>query len=136
MATQESIVQNYLFASPNSFDEEVFKSIESLEDACEEHFSVSLSSKKEFEVLLNLLGIFDFIEENLLNSNDFSKKINISNNRLLEFNQEEFNQFYDSWLLKTGRESSMDEYGQLVFILGKFQEWNQKLNKVVLKERP
>ena len=129
-------MQNYLFASPNSFDEKIFSSIESLDSACEEYFSVSLSSKKEFDVLLNLLGIFDFIEENLPNSNDFSNRINISNYRLPEFNQEEFNEFYDSWLLKTGRESSMDEYGQLVFILGKFQEWNQRLNKVVLKERP
>ena len=129
-------MQNYLFVSPSSLDEKVFKSIESLEGACEECFSVSLSSQKEFQVLLNFLGIFDLIEENLLNSNDFSKKIDISNNRLPEFNQEEFNEFYDSWLLKTGRESSMDEYGQLVFILGKFKEWNQRLNKVVLKERP
>ena len=129
-------MQNYLFASPNSFDEEVFKSIESLEGACEEYFSVSLSSKKEFDTLLSLLGIFDFIEEDLLKSNAFSIRVNISKYRLPEFNQEEFNEFYDLWLLKTGRESSMNEYGQLVFILGKFQEWNQRRNKVVLKERP
>lgn len=128
-------MQHYLFASPNTSNRRTLDSIESLDDACEDFFSVALSSKKELEILLELLGLERIDEESLPNSEDFSSVIDLSRLKLPEYNTEEFDQFYALWLSKTGRESGMDEYGQLTFIQGQAKKWNQRQCKVVLSEK-
>jgi hypothetical protein len=97
---------------------------------------VTLNSNNELEILLGLLGVDGFIEESLPNSIYFSNVIDLSQFKFPELSIEEFDELYESWLSKTARESSMDEYGQLIFIQGQAQKWNQRRNKVVLCERP
>jgi hypothetical protein len=129
-------VLHYLFASPNASDRNVLNSIEALDDACEDFFDVALSSRKELEILFSLLRIESFVEEELPTSEDFSSLIDFSHCKLPEFSKQEFDEFYELWLSKTGRESNMDEYGQLIFVQGQAQKWNSRPCKVVLCEKP
>jgi hypothetical protein len=129
-------VQHYIFASPNTKDRCVLNSIESLESVCDEFFDVALSGKKELEILLALLGIGSVIEESLPASEDFSSLIDLSEFNIPELDKDEFDALYESWLIKTGRESNMDEYGQLIFIQGRAKSWNKRPIKVVLIEKP
>ena len=122
---------HFVFASPNTKDENAFDSVEELYSVCEETFSVALSSSKELEILLSLLGVDD-----LPNSEDFSNFIDVSKYKLPELSESGFDKLYEQWLLKTGRETNMDEYGQLIFIQGKAQEWNQRSNRIILNEKP
>jgi hypothetical protein len=129
-------MQHYLFASSGALDRETFHSIEALNSVCDEFFDVSLSSKKELELLFELLGIADVLEENLPSSEDFISVFDISKSKLPEFSAAEFDEFYVKWLARSGRESDMDEYGQLVFLQGYAKKWNKNLHKVVLSEKP
>ena len=129
-------MKHYLFASPNTQDRNILNSIETLDSGCEDFFDVALSSKKELEILLGLLGIEDTLEESLPNSEDFASVIDLSQFKIPELSKEEFDGFYELWLSKTGRESSMDEYGQLIFIQGQAHQWNKRPSKVVLSEQP
>ncbi|UJB70427.1 hypothetical protein HRE53_04785 [Acaryochloris sp. 'Moss Beach'] len=135
MAFEERSVLHFLFASPNTSDRSVFYSIEDWDNVCEGILDIALSSIKELEILLSLLGINDFVIENLPNSEYFSGLIDISQYKIPEFNETDFDQFYELWLSKTGRESNMDEYGQLIFIQGEARKWNQRLCKVILIEK-
>ncbi len=112
-------------------------SVESLIDDCgfENIFGVGLSSHKELEILLHFLGVADFVEESLPHNKIYSSVINLSSFKLPEFNQDDFDTFYQLWLAETGRENSMDEYGQLLFIQGLATRWDQRPYKVILSER-
>ena len=136
MTNKEVTMLHFVFASPNTKDKNAFDSIEELYNECEETFSVALSNSKELEILLSLLGIDDFVVEDLSNSEDFSNFIDISKYKLPELSESGFDKFYEQWLLKTDRETNMDEYGQLIFIQGKAQEWNQRPNIIILNEKP
>lgn len=135
MVIEEISVLHFLFASPNTQDKNAFGSIEGLDSVCEDTFSVVLSSRKELEILLSLLGVDDFVVEDLPNSEDFYDVIDISQHKFPELSESGFDQFYEQWLLKTGREPNMDEYGQLIFIQGQAQKWNQRSNRVILNEK-
>lgn len=128
-------MRHYLFTSLNTLDRTVLNSIEALGGVCEDFYDVTLSGKKELTILLGLLGINNYVEESLPSSEDFSSIIDLSQFKIPELSEEEFIQFYESWLSKTGRESSMDEYGQLIFIQGQASEWNKRLSKVILTEQ-
>jgi len=135
MTNKEVTMLHFVFASPNTKDKNAFDSIEELYNECEETFSVALSNSKELEILLSLLGIDDFVVEDLSNSEDFSNFIDISKYKLPELSESGFDKFYEQWLLKTDRETNMDEYGQLIFIQGKAQKWNQRPNRIILNEK-
>lgn len=135
MAFEKRSVLHFLFASPNISDRSIFYSIEDWDNTCEGIFDIALSSIKELEILLSLLGINEFSMKNLPNNRYFSGVIDISQYKIPELNKTDFDQFYEVWLSKTGRESNMDEYGQLIFIQGEARKWNQRPYKVILIEK-
>ncbi|MBC3806356.1 hypothetical protein H8K52_03215 [Undibacterium seohonense] len=128
-------MRHFLLASTNNADEKNFNSMEALSEACEEFFVVTLSNNKELELLFDLLGIDNSQEKFLLNSEDFISVIDISKSKLPELDLTEFDKLYDTWLKISGRESTMDEYGQLVFLQSQAKEWNQMTYKFVLSEK-
>lgn len=129
-------MQRYVFASPVTLDREAFNSVATLENVCNEFFDVSLSGARELELLFELLGVADVAEESLPDSEDFNSVIDLSTSKLPEFSTEEFDAFYGEWLARSGRESDMDEYGQLIFLQGYAKKWNENLHIVVLCLKP
>ncbi|GGX41498.1 hypothetical protein [Undibacterium squillarum] len=129
-------MQRYVFASPVTLNKEAFNSVATLENVCNEFFDVSLSGTRELELLFELLGVADVAEESLPDSEDFNSVIDLSTSKLPEFSTEEFDVFYGEWLARSGRESDMDEYGQLIFLQGYAKKWNKNLHIVVLCLKP
>ena len=128
-------MNHYLFVSPDILDDSSFESIEALDNVCEDFYSVVLSNKQQLTMLLKLLGIEEHQEVALSGSEDFANLIDLSNYRIPELTKEEFDEFYDKWLVESGRESNMDEYGQLIFIHAQASVWNQRQYKVILSEK-
>nr|WP_315482081.1 hypothetical protein [uncultured Undibacterium sp.] len=95
--------------------------------------NIVLENKRELAILLNLLSL-QLPEPSIL-SGDFEYQFDLSTQRMKEFNQESFDEFYDHWIKLTNRESSMDEYGQLAFINGNANTWNKRLCRYILQER-
>ena len=87
-------------------------------------------------MLFELLGVTDVVEESLPDSEDFESVIDLSTSKLPEFSAEEFDAFYKKWLARSGRESDMDEYGQLIFLQSYAKKWNKNLHIVVLCLKP
>ncbi len=66
---------------------------------------------------------------------DFSLLFDYSEKYLPTLTSESFSLVYNEWLRLTGREGSMDEYGQLVFLQGFAEDWNTKASRFILRER-
>lgn len=125
-------MQSYIFASSNALNDEALNSIEALDNICDDFFEIVLSSKAELNILLDLLGIKSVVEQELAASEDFEILYDYSETMLPELSTEDFDRFYEKWLQKTGRESDMDEYGQLTFIQGQAASWNKRTKRFVL----
>ena len=123
----------YLFSASDISPSTFSHSIESFYKNCDDSFGVVLP-EPDFLHLLGLLELSSSIETELISSQDFKSIFDLSNLKLPELNLEEFNSLYEEWLKLTGRESSMDEYGQLVFIQNYASIWNMKKYRFVLVE--
>jgi len=107
--------------------------IDDFVDSFPDFQSVALYNDQELEALLNLIGIKQIIEKKLSNP-DFSKYWDLSENKFPEFSQEEFDEIYIKWLEISNREGNMDEYGNLIFLIGKSKNWNKLKYRYVVKE--
>ncbi len=125
-------MRSYVFASTKFVEEKDFESLLSFADKCPEFFEVVLSKESELEVLFRLLGLEHVVQTELARSDDFEVLYDYSSQKLPEWTIEQFDDFYGKWLEQTGRESDMDEYGQLIFIQGHAANWNQNDAKFVL----
>jgi hypothetical protein len=128
-------LQNYIFASSNEPILLAASSFENMARVCGGFFMVSLENDKELELLMCLLGINTLAKTALPNNKNFSAFIDFSRSQLPELDGNAFNTFYDAWLNKSGRNSTMDEYGQLVFLQGLAANWNSKSYWFVLLEK-
>ena len=99
-------------------------------------FAVELSGDDELELLMSLLGIKLSPPTLTSQSAEFSALFDYSSNLLPELDQKGFDGFYDEWLSQTGRDSSMDEYGQLLFLQGRSSAWNRMSGRFILREKP
>ncbi|MGF1705486.1 hypothetical protein [Enterovibrio baiacu] len=54
--------------------------------------------------------------------------------KVLSFSKTDFDDFYEQWLKVSGRENSIDEYGQLLHLNNFFSRLNSANHKVVLQE--
>jgi len=101
---------------------------------CEEYFPVALEHDDELRLLMSLLGV-TFLAETLLSSNeDFFAVFDYSGQQLPQLSKADFDTFYDEWLRQSVRETSMDEYGQLIFLQGRANGWNKMAHCFVLCE--
>jgi len=83
---------------------------------------------------MGLLGLTLPAEIPLSPNEDFSSVIDYSDQRLPQLTEDDFEKFYDEWLHMSGRESSMDEYGQLLFLQERADAWNKMASRFVLCE--
>jgi hypothetical protein len=128
-------MKSYIFTTSNTPSFLVPSSIEALFENGDECFSVVLENDEELKVLMNLLGVQDLAEKPLPSSKDFSALFDYSGSQLPQLSAQDFDVFYEEWLRRSGRESNMDEYGQLVFLQGIAADWNKRSNRFVLREK-
>lgn len=124
----------YVFASSEKPCALAAASIDALLGASPELFAVVLAGDEELELLLRLLGIGLPSPVLLSPAADFSAIFDYSANLLPIFAPEEFDAFYSDWLRLSKRESTMDEYGQLLFLEGTGKGWNSKASRFILRE--
>ena len=127
-------MQHYVFASSEKSAMLAATSIDALLGASPEVFDVALAGDEELELLLGLLGIRPPSPVLLSPSADFSAIFDYSADLLPVFTQEAFDAFYSEWLRLSKRESTMDEYGQLIFLQGHGKYWNSKASRFILRE--
>lgn len=122
------------FIASNNFELEDFKSIDKFIESYSNFQSITLKDEEELILLLKLLGIEE-INSVKLNDSEFSKYWDLSNFKLPEFDEEQFNEFYENWIMKSERDNSMDEYGSLIFFQSLSQRWNTLACRLIIKER-
>lgn len=127
-------MQHYVFASSEKSAMLATTSIDALMGASPELFDVVLADDEELELVLGLLGIRPPSPVLLSPAADFSAIFDYSTDLLPVFTQEEFDAFYSEWLRLSKRESTMDEYGQLLFLQGHSKCWNSKATRFILRE--
>ncbi len=110
-------------------------SLEALERVCDQFFAVALANDEELELLMRLLGVRSLTRTTLPANNDFSALFDYSGTCLPTLNDADFDTFYEEWLRLSGRDSTMDEYGQLIFLRGHAVSWNAKSSRFVLLEK-
>lgn len=125
---------NFHIISSSTFDLISFESVENFVNSYPNFQTLVLKNEYELEILFELMGI-EKVKSKKLNEIDFCKYWDLSNLNLPEYNEQEFDLLYQNWLKKTGRENSMDEYGNLIFL----QNLNTKQNKsnyiLIVKEK-
>ncbi|WP_139068319.1 hypothetical protein [Flavobacterium glycines] len=92
-----------------------------------------INDENELKLLFELMGINDIEPKELLTL-EFSKLWDISGHKLPELNEEQFNNFYETWIQKSSRSNNMDEYGNLIFLHGLSSKWNKMNYRLVVKE--
>jgi hypothetical protein len=127
-------MKSYVFAVSNSPVMVASSSLEAMDENCEEYFQVVLEDNDDLKILMGLLGVEFLAETSLLSNEDFSSVFDYSEQRLPQLNKDDFDTLYDEWLRRSGRETSMDEYGQLIFLQGRGDGWNKMASRFVLCE--
>ncbi len=84
---------------------------------------------------MSLLGIRPLTKTSLPANEDFSVLFDYSASLLPQLDGADFDAFYGEWLRKSGRESTMDEYGQLIFLQGRATNWNTRSSRFILLEK-
>lgn len=83
---------------------------------------------------MGLLGVHFLAETSLSSNENFSSVFEYSGERLPQLSRDDFDTFYNEWLRRSGHETSMDEYGQLIFLEKRADRWNKMANRFVLCE--
>lgn len=129
------MMRRYLFSASNLSPIHFSQSFEALFEVCENNIFDVVLPNSDFIKLLYLLSFENVSKFSLNSSQDFESIYDLSNAKFPELSHEEFNIFYENWLKNTGRESTMDEYGQLIFIQGQATLWNLKDYRFILVEK-
>ncbi len=124
---------HFNFFASNSFELNNLDQLDSFVDSYPDFQTVYLENEGELYLLFKLMNVNDPHEQKL-NSSEFDRLWNISSYELPELNEEEFQEFYQNWLKESGRENTMDEFGQLIFLQGLTPKWNQLTNRLVVRE--
>ena len=124
---------NFNFIASDNFDVNTLSDVVKFVDNYPNFQSVVLSDENELKLLLELIGIHEFVVHELKNS-EFSKYWDISTFKLPEYDEKQFDEFYSNWINKSQRDNNMDEYGNLIFLQGISSEWNKLNYKLIVKE--
>lgn len=125
---------HFNFIAGDNFSTNDLESVEKFVDTYPDFQEVVLANENELKELLNLMGItIHKIFE--INSTISSEYWDISANKLPEFNNEQFEDFYSNWLKISKRDNNMDEYGNLVFLQGISSEWNKKKYRIIVRAK-
>ncbi len=125
---------HFNFIAGDNFELNSLNDIEKFLETYPDFQTVVLANEDELNVLLELMGINEFLNHDL-ESKEFSKYWNLSDFRLPEFNDQQFEQFYKKWLTISRRDNNMDEYCSLIFLQGLSKKWNILKYRLVLLSR-
>jgi hypothetical protein len=126
-------MMNFNFIASNRLELDDFKDIEKFVNSYPDFQTVFLKDEFELNLLLQIIDIEKIIPQEL-NESEFSKYWDLSNFKLPEYNEVQFEQFYKEWLEKSCRDNNMDEYGNLIFLQGLSRKWNQFNYRLIVKE--
>ena len=124
---------HFNFVASDKFDLSVLNSVESFVDHFPDFQTVWLTDENELKLLLELMNIDEFLGHELKNT-EYSKYWDLSNFKLPELDNQQFDNFYDSWVKRSSRENNMDEYGNLIFLQGLSSKWNKLKYRLIIKE--
>ena len=122
------------FIAGNKFNLEDFKDPERFVNSFPDFQTVGLNDENELILLLELIGIENCMSKTI-NESEFSLYWDLSDFKLPEFNEKEFDQFYEDWIEKSCRDNNMTEYGSLIFLQGLSKKWNKFDYRLVVKEK-
>ncbi|MXN92915.1 hypothetical protein GR160_16940 [Flavobacterium sp. Sd200] len=123
---------NFHFIATDSFDVNSLNDIEIFVEKYPDFQTISLENENELKLLLELMNI-NFSSFNALDIRDFEKYWDMSNYKFPELNYEQFDMFYQNWILKSKRINTMDEYGNLIFLQGLSSKWNKLRHRIIIK---
>jgi hypothetical protein len=124
---------HFNFIASNQFDLSSLNSVGSFVDSYNDFQTVWLADEHELKLLLDLMGL-PTIESKNLDNKVFTKYWDISEFKLPEFNVDGFDKFYENWILVSGRDNEMNEYGSLIFLQGLSSQWNKLKYRMIIKE--
>lgn len=124
---------HFNFVATDDFEVSDFYDVGSFVDAYPDYQNVYLKDATEFNVLLELIGIPNPVSVEL-DAPNYPRYWDLSAFKLPEYDQEQFDLFFEEWLRKTGRDSNMDEYGNIVFLHGMSSKWNKLKYRLVVEE--
>ena len=128
-------MMNFSFIATDNFDLKNLADVETFVENYPDRQNVVLTNEGELRLLLELMGILEFSDIEL-NNEVFSKYWDLSHFKFPEFDRRQFDQFYENWIQKANRDSSMDEYGNLIFLQGLTPKWNRLNYRLIIKENP
>jgi len=126
-------MKSFNFIAGNSFELDDFKSIESFVDTYSDFQTVPLENTDELLLLLRLTGI-DKVNAQKFTDSEFSEFWDLSDYKLPELTEDQFDEFYKTWIEKSQRDNNMDEFGSLIFLQGKSKHWNSLKYRLVVLE--
>lgn len=124
---------NFNFIAGDKLDLNSFNDIEKFVDDFPDFQTVELKDENEIKLLLEIMGIQDVVGIGL-NCSDFSKYWDLSAFKLPEFTENQFDEFYQDWIKRSGRDNNMDQYGNLIFLQGLSSKWNKLNYRLLAKE--
>lgn len=125
---------NFNFFASDKIDLDEFQDIGKFVENYPDFHTITLNDENELKLLLELIGIDEVYEQDLDNS-EFIKYWDLSSSKFPYLSSEQFDDFYKSWIIKSKRENTMDEYGSLIFLQGLSSEWNQMNYRLIVKEK-
>ncbi|QIZ78747.1 hypothetical protein [Ferrimonas lipolytica] len=105
--------------------------LNSLEDRYELEEVLTFETVGELKIFVDLLGA-ELAQSPFQNLQDVDSSWLI-NGTLKSFSEPEFELFYQKWITLTGRDNTMDEYGQLICFNSTVGKLNKETHKVVLQ---
>ena len=126
-------MMNFNFIASDNFELTDLNDIEKFVDRFPDFQTVTFKDENQLRLLLDLIGIKNPPVE-ILDKFEFEKIWNLSDFKLPEYNEEQFDNFYREWLRISGRNNNMDEYGNLIFLQGLSTQWNKMKSRLIVKE--
>ena len=124
---------HFNFAASDNFNLDSLNNIEDFVNNYPDFQTVWLKDEDELSMLLDLMGLQEPNSFNLVNA-AFPKYWDLSSSKFPELNNEQFDTFYDNWIQRSNRDTSMNEYGSLIFLQGLSPEWNKLKYRFVVEE--
>src|SRR5688572_9811769 len=114
---------HFNFVASDHFDLSVVNNVVDFVNHFPDFQTVWLKDENELKLLIELLGIHEFVSHEVKNS-EFNKYWDLSNFKFPVMDEEQFDKFYENWIEKSKNENDMNNYGQLIFLQGLSAKWN------------
>ena len=125
---------HFNFIASDNFDLNNFTDIQKFVDNYPDFQTITLTDENELRLLLELMGINKYSTHEINNS-EFTKYWDLSNFKLPELDENQFDQFYRNWIHKSQKNNNMDEYGNLIFLQGLSSKWNKLNYRIIVQEK-